>query len=202
MFEVIYATVLLLIVIATSSIVTSALGRKLPFEYLPFVFQLTMLILSLTFILTLNVKVVLLKPSPLLVFTLIVIPLSYYANVTALRYNYEPYFMPKKDTLKIPLLLFLAPISEEMCFRGMYESMIKDPLLSVILPSLIFGLLHYAPYSQGPRGLRLVAVSTALTIGFVLSIVYKTNGLIASIFAHALANFTAIVVDRLKGLSP
>ncbi len=191
-----HATFTWILTVLIASSVTGVVGRRVKVWHLPFVFQLTLLASTLIMIFENKVEIPLFKPSTLTMIGLAVVPISYVANVYAIRYDFESNFLPKGSRSKILLVLILSPIVEELNFRGLYECMIKDQVLSILLPSVAFGLLHYAPFARGPEELRRVAVLASMAMGFLLSLVLKVGGLLPSIFFHSLANLTALLVER------
>ncbi len=107
-----------------------------------------------------------------------------------------------KDLMKIPLkdltsigfkeyliLLVLAPVAEELIFRGFLQyslSLLLNKTAALVLVSLIFSLAHFEAIK--PRGLPLIFI-----IGAILGLpVYLELGLYASIFSHSIINFYGI----------
>lgn len=101
--------------------------------------------------------------------------------------------------LMIINLLILAPISEELSFRGIiYTRAEQDSssILPIIVSSLLFGIMHL---SVG--GISLV--SGAFFIGFIFSLIYyKTKSLYACIIAHSFANLPDFIFYNYPTLSP
>lgn len=87
--------------------------------------------------------------------------------------------------LMITNLLVLAPISEELSFRGIIYTRSESgssTLIPVIVSSLLFGIMHL---SAG----GILLVIGAFVMGFVFSFIfYKTKSLYACILAHSTAN--------------
>jgi membrane protease YdiL (CAAX protease family) len=91
--------------------------------------------------------------------------------------------------------IILAPIIEELLFRGVLYPAIKQqgyPRLALWGTALFFGAMHV--------NMALLAPLTFL--GFMLAWLYeRTNNLAAPIFAHSLfnlANFLWAIVDNLR----
>jgi uncharacterized protein len=90
--------------------------------------------------------------------------------------------------LQILLIVIAAPISEEVCFRGMLFGGLRErlPRLAAALVSgLIFGGLH------ATTGLSAVPILAAF--GFILALLYeKTGSIVPCILLHMLNNSVAL----------
>ena len=95
---------------------------------------------------------------------------------------------PVEMALMICLIVIVAPICEELVYRGFLFRYMQHRLprgLSIIVPSLIFALMHFNLYSFMP----LFVLSIALCI------VYRTSGnLVSAITLHALFNLVNMVM--------
>lgn len=92
--------------------------------------------------------------------------------------------------LQILLIVFLAPLAEEICFRGMLFGGLRTrlPLWAAALGAgLFFGMLHY---STGPT-----AVPSLVALGVIFSVVYeKSESLWPPIIMHVVNNAFALAV--------
>ena len=91
--------------------------------------------------------------------------------------------------LQILMIAIIAPISEEICFRGMLFGGIRTKLplpFAALAAGAVFGLLHY---STGWS-----AVPMLIVFGAILAVVYeKTDSLWPAIIIHALNNGIALI---------
>lgn len=92
------------------------------------------------------------------------------------------------------LVVLRAGIVEEICYRGYIierlEKLSGKWVVYVLLPAIIFGLLHYR---QGPGGILI-----SFVIGLVLAIFYlRTRDLKANIIGHFLVDFIPNVLAPL-----
>ncbi|MGA7396545.1 MAG: type II CAAX endopeptidase family protein [Solirubrobacterales bacterium] len=91
--------------------------------------------------------------------------------------------------LQILLIVIVAPVTEEVCFRGMLFGGIRNrlPLWAAALAAgAVFGLLHY---STGPS-----AVVPLIALGAIFAVVYeKTGSVWATILMHAFNNGLALL---------
>jgi membrane protease YdiL (CAAX protease family) len=91
--------------------------------------------------------------------------------------------------LQILLIVIAAPISEEVCFRGMLFGGLRNhmPRLAAALVSgLIFGGLHALT--------GLSAVPPLIAFGFILALLYeKTGSIVPGIILHMLNNSVALL---------
>lgn len=88
--------------------------------------------------------------------------------------------------------VFLAPLAEELLFRGILYTWIKQrghPRLALWGTSVLFGLIH----------VNLMALPSLCFLGLVFALLYeRTQNLLAPITAHILfnaVNFAAVVLD-------
>jgi len=91
--------------------------------------------------------------------------------------------------LQILLIVIAAPISEEICFRGMLFGGLRERLprlLAALLAGLVFGGLHALT--------GVTAVPPLIVFGFVLSLLYeKTGSVVPGIILHMLNNSIALL---------
>jgi membrane protease YdiL (CAAX protease family) len=91
--------------------------------------------------------------------------------------------------VQILLIVVAAPISEEVCFRGMLFGGLRERLprlLAALVSALIFGGLH------ATTGLSAVPVLVAF--GFILALLYeKTGSIVPGILLHMLNNSVALL---------
>ena len=91
--------------------------------------------------------------------------------------------------LQILLIVIAAPISEEICFRGMVFGGLRTRLpawAAALISGLIFGLLHALT--------GLSAVPPLMAFGFVLALLYeKTGSIVPGIILHMLNNSVALI---------
>jgi membrane protease YdiL (CAAX protease family) len=91
--------------------------------------------------------------------------------------------------VRILLIVVLAPISEEVCFRGMLFGGLREKLPrlgAALLSALIFGGLHALT--------GVSAVPPLIVFGFVLALLYeKTGSVLPGIVLHMLNNSIALL---------
>ncbi len=91
--------------------------------------------------------------------------------------------------IQVILIVFAAPIGEEVCFRGMLFGGLRERLPrlgAALLSALIFGGLHAIT--------GITAVPPLIVFGFVLALLYeKTGSIIPGILLHALNNSVALL---------
>lgn len=103
--------------------------------------------------------------------------------------------------LALPLLLIQVS-SEELIFRGylMQELAIrfKARWVWLLLPSLIFGCLHFDPARFGTNAYIIIAVTTLFGI-IAADVTVRTGNLGAAIGLHFMNNFQAMLLLSLNG---
>ena len=95
---------------------------------------------------------------------------------------------PVEMALMICLIVIVAPICEELVYRGFLFRYLNHRLprgLSILVPSLIFALMHFNLHSFMPL----------LVLSIALCIVYRASGnLVSSVTVHALFNLVNVLM--------
>jgi len=90
---------------------------------------------------------------------------------------------------QILLIVIAAPISEELCFRGMLFGGLRGRmprLVAALVSALIFGALHALT--------GLSAVPPLIFFGFILALLYeRTGSVVPGILLHMLNNSAALI---------
>jgi CAAX protease family protein len=91
--------------------------------------------------------------------------------------------------IQIVLIVFAAPISEEVCFRGMLYGGFRQRMrtvLAALASAVVFGALHALT--------GISAVPPLIAFGFVLALLCeKTGSIVPGIILHMLNNATALI---------
>lgn len=91
--------------------------------------------------------------------------------------------------VQVLLIVVLAPVSEEICFRGMLYGGLREKLPRVgaaLIAAAIFGGLHALT--------GVSAVPPLIAFGFLLSLLYeKTGSIVPGIVLHMLNNSVALL---------
>ncbi len=91
--------------------------------------------------------------------------------------------------LQILLIVIAAPVSEEVCFRGMLFGGLRTRMpriLAALVSALIFGALHALT--------GITAVPPLIFFGFVLALLYeRTGSIVPGIILHMLNNSVALI---------
>jgi membrane protease YdiL (CAAX protease family) len=91
--------------------------------------------------------------------------------------------------VQVVLIVILAPISEELCFRGMLYGGLRERLPrypAALITGLIFGGLHATT--------GVTAVPPLIVFGFLLALLYeKTGSIVPGIMLHMLNNIVALL---------
>lgn len=114
-----------------------------------------------------------------------------YLDSPNLTSNLEIYEDPVKIAIFFLVIVVMAPIVEELVFRGVLFNLLNKSiktLPAMILSSLFFGVLHSKTF-----------IPTAI-IGFLICFIYqKTGNIKYSIMAHMFNNLIAFVMPLLTG---
>jgi len=91
--------------------------------------------------------------------------------------------------VQVLLIVFIAPLSEEVCFRGMLFGGLRNHmprLAAALVSALIFGALHALT--------GLSAVPPLIAFGFILALLYEQTGsIVPGIVLHMLNNSVALI---------
>ena len=91
--------------------------------------------------------------------------------------------------IQVLLIVLAAPVSEEVCFRGMLFGGLRERMPRIgaaLLSALIFGGLHAVT--------GISAVPPLIAFGFVLALLYeKTGSIVPGILLHMLNNSVALL---------
>jgi membrane protease YdiL (CAAX protease family) len=91
--------------------------------------------------------------------------------------------------VQVLLIVIAAPISEEVCFRGMLFGGLRERLprlAAALISALIFGGLHATT--------GVSAVPPLIAFGFILALLYeKTGSIVPGILLHMLNNSVALL---------
>ncbi len=91
--------------------------------------------------------------------------------------------------VQVLLIVFAAPVSEEICFRGMLFGGFRrrfPAVAAALVSGAVFGILHAIT--------GLSAVPPLIFFGFVLALLYeKTGSIIPGILLHMLNNSAALI---------
>jgi CAAX protease family protein len=92
---------------------------------------------------------------------------------------------------QVLLIVIAAPISEEICFRGMLFGGLRERLpriAAALISGAVFGILHAAT--------GLSAVPPLIAFGTILSLLYeKTGSIVPGILLHMLNNSVALLAQ-------
>jgi membrane protease YdiL (CAAX protease family) len=93
--------------------------------------------------------------------------------------------------VQILLIVIAAPVSEEVCFRGMLYGGLREKLprlAAALISGLIFGALHAVT--------GVSAVPPLIVFGFLLSLLYeRTGSIVPGIILHMLNNSVALLAQ-------
>jgi membrane protease YdiL (CAAX protease family) len=97
--------------------------------------------------------------------------------------------------LTVAYALVVAPIHEELFFRGILFRSLRDRYgfgVGALASGVVFGLVHYVP---APFVDSLLLMSTMVFTGFALAFFYEWRGnIVASMIAHAAFNSIGLVL--------
>jgi uncharacterized protein len=96
--------------------------------------------------------------------------------------------------ISIAMIILAAPVIEEFLFRGCIQNWIRKylgPIASIVVTSLIFSMMHYAP-SQAKSNFPLIVslFVFSLYLGFLYE---KTKSLLAPIVLHMTFNTISVI---------
>ncbi len=127
------------------------------------------------------------------------LPLAYLA--ATLTGNYRPPFVPEDPRERIAVALIIAPIGEELLFRGLLEGQLlksSSMWVAVTIPALLFSLMHVAPFSGSPKAFLGTLLVSALVLGLLAGYLRAiSNSLLPAIAVHAGFNLAGNLISLL-----
>ena len=118
-------------------------------------------------------------------------------------YNSDP-LVCDATLLLLPVLplLLIQVTTEEVIFRGFLQQQLaarfNSPWLWMVLPSAIFGALHYQPSVLGENALLAVVMTTLIGV-FAADLTARTGNIGAAVGLHFVNNFFAMCFLSLSG---
>lgn len=98
--------------------------------------------------------------------------------------------------LMVIMTVFLAPVTEELLFRGLVFTSIRrhSRLLAYLVSAFLFGFIHVMDSVLGGNFSEMVQMIPYAVMGLVFCYMYEsTNNIFGSIFAHMAQNSVAII---------
>jgi membrane protease YdiL (CAAX protease family) len=125
-----------------------------------------------------------------------------YTFVTSDPVPHTPFFSWLAILPLAILLILIQVTTEELIFRGVIQQQLaarfNSPWIWMILPSVIFGALHYQPETLGENA-WIACASTAMVGIFAADLTARTGNLGAAIGLHFTNNFFALCILSLDG---
>jgi len=110
-----------------------------------------------------------------------------------------PEFLPK-GIERFLLLLFLAPLSEELLNRGLVEGYLLGYgylRSAVAFSALLFALPHWMAF-EGGRGEKAFGVIGAFILGSLAGYLFALGGIVPAVVLHSSANLAGLAVLRVE----
>ena len=121
---------------------------------------------------------------------------------SGLSAEYEPPIKIKGVINYFLVFIVLAPISEELVFRGLLEGYLlvtTTPIISILLPALLFSIVHISPFRDAPKEFLLLILISAFILSMVAGLLrFLSNSLIPSIITHSVFNLSGKIVEEFK----
>lgn len=130
---------------------------------------------------------------------LIALPLAYLGMIYGK--DFEHPLEIKSVPAYILMGLVISPIAEEIMFRGVLEGYLLltiTPWIAIVLPAILFSVMHLAPFSKAQRKLLLIVLTSAFILGTIAGIFrYLTNSIIPAIISHQCFNLAGKTIERI-----
>lgn len=99
-------------------------------------------------------------------------------------------------------LIFLQISTEELVFRGYLQSQLaarfNSPIIWMVLPSILFGALHYDPATYGPNAIYLAAWSVLFGMA-AADLTARSGSLGPALALHFANNVSALMLTSMQG---
>ena len=113
----------------------------------------------------------------------------------------DPFNFGNLNFLEFSLLfLILAPLGEEFLFRGVLESPLLEYgiLIAVIVPALLFSLIHLQPFKNAPRKFLALIIISAFILGLLAGYFRAVSGSLLPAYAiHAIFNLNGKITNHI-----
>jgi len=99
----------------------------------------------------------------------------------------------------ILLFILLTPLGEEFLFRGILESSLLGYgiLIAVIVPALLFSLVHIVPFKNTPRKFLIFIMISAFILGVLAGYFRAISGsLLPAYSVHAIFNLSGRITEK------
>lgn len=91
------------------------------------------------------------------------------------------------------LACIMAPITEELVFRGGLNKGIKNDKIYIAVTSLLFAYIHVKTSLSNPISILYLIPYGALSVSFAYTL-RKTNNIFSTIIIHGIHNFIALIL--------
>ena len=136
----------------------------------------------------------------LLVSLIVAFPLSFASTYFERCFN--PQVISENFYGLIFISLFLAPVGEETLFRGLLEGYLLEKGnrgVAVMLPAILFSLMHVLPYYRAPSIYLVLLLLNAFALGVIAGYFrMKSDSLIPAFLTHVVFNLSGIVIWLLR----
>ena len=99
---------------------------------------------------------------------------------------------PWKTALILLTAIVMAPIAEEMLFRGLVQRSLehyREPAIAIVLTSVLFALVHFNPWTA------IQVMLLGLVFGYVT---WKSGSILPAIIMHSLNNLASLLLMNLS----
>ena len=113
------------------------------------------------------------------------------------KYNYEPPFLPRSMAEAVLVAFILAPLGEELVYRGVIEGYLltrASLLTAILIPAILFSLMHIMPFSNAPKPILATILAGALLLGLIAGY-YRalSNSIIPAFTSHSTTNVIGLI---------
>ncbi len=102
------------------------------------------------------------------------------------------------------LFLILAPLGEEILFRGVLETpfLIYGALFATMISALLFAFIHILPFKHSPAKFLAVILLSAFILGLLAGYLRAISGsLLPAFCVHLIFNLSGKIVEKMQ-MSP
>ena len=137
----------------------------------------------------------------LIVSLLVASTITTFTYYTSRKARYEPPFLHENPILLALVACTLAPLGEEILFRGLLEGYLlvhTSISLSIAIPSILFAIIHLASYPKAPTRILILVIMGAFTMGLIASY-YRalSESLLPAIVSHSTFNIVGVVLVKI-----
>lgn len=96
----------------------------------------------------------------------------------------------------------MAPIAEELVFRGLLEGYLLETagfMVGILVPAILFTIMHIAPFKRAPKDFLSLILLSAFSLSIIVGTLrFISNSIIPAILTHMIFNVSGRIVSNMQ----